>query len=107
MILDDLRSRSAALNKRIVFPDTEDDRTLQACRTLVDRSLCRPVLVGSPSSIRDRASRIGIELDGIEIADPAEVPEQCTHFLFDRRSSKGMTIEQARSLALQPLFYAA
>lgn len=107
MILDDLRSRSAALNKRIVFPDTEDDRTLQACRTLVDRSLCRPVLVGSATSIRDRASNIGINLDDIEITDAAEAHEQCAQFLFDRRSTKGMTIEQARSLASQPLFYAA
>lgn len=107
MILDDLRARSAALNKRIVFPDAEDDRTLQACRTLVDRSLCRPVLVGSSTSIRDRAIRIGIDLDGIEISDPAVAQEQCAQFLLDRRRNKGMAIEQAHSFASHPLFFGA
>lgn len=107
MILDDLHKRSAVLRKRVVFPDSEDDRTIIAVDHLRQHGYCIPVLSGNTEMILARAQRLGIDLTEIEIIDPEVDIAACSSYLYERRASKGLTIEQAREYASRSLFHAA
>lgn len=107
MILDELRQRSKTLQKRIVFPDAEDDRTIQAARILVDTKVCVPILVGDHARIVERATTVGVSIDDIQIIEPSAEVDRCAEYLFDRRASKGLSREEARSFAIDPLYYGA
>ena len=58
--------------QRIVFPEGEDPRILQACQRLLDENVARPVLLGSEEVMRHviDENEIDIDLKRVEIADP-------------------------------------
>lgn len=65
--------------------------------------------MGDPAAAEDVAAREGIELAGIEFADPpasGHLPE-LADLLFELRKHKGMTRKQARDAAARPLCFAS
>ena len=48
--------------KRIVYAEGEDDRVLRAAQVAVDEKLARPVLVGRPEVIAEKAKNLGLRL---------------------------------------------
>lgn len=107
MILDELRQRSRTLQKRIVLPDAEDDRTIHAARQLIDSTICVPILIGDRASLHSRAANVGVAIDDVEIISPSSQVDACADDLFKRRSSKGLSEDEARAFALDPLYHAA
>jgi len=106
--LQNLHARAAALQRRIAFPDAEDERTLRAVVTLHQRGIVRPVLIGNAEAIAQQAQRLGIVLEGIPILEPHRslLTEPFAQQLYERRRHKGMTLEEARQHVLNPLVFA-
>jgi len=107
-VMRTLTSRAAAEPKRIVFPEGDEARVIRAAHILVDDHIARPVLLGQETRIRDVAGGLGIELDGIEILDPASSPvhETYAQAYWARRRRKGVTLAEARAQVRQPVYYA-
>jgi phosphate acetyltransferase len=82
-----LHERARAARKRIVFPEAEDPRVVAAAERLVTEGLATPIL---PS-----ANLVASKLDGY------------TDLLHEKYAARGMTWEEARSLAGTPLCFAA
>ena len=90
---------------KVVLPEGTDDRILQAARRLVDEQLARPVLLGNPEAIAERASAIGLELGGIEIRDPdtdADLASLAQTVISGREK---MTAGMAQRLVRRPLYF--
>jgi malate dehydrogenase (oxaloacetate-decarboxylating)(NADP+) len=91
--------RAASDPRRIVFPEGEDPRILQACAILVDEGLARPVLLGSPQDIRNAVDDHDIDLDlhGVDIVDPLEDEQLGTYIerFYERRQRKGLDLKEA------------
>jgi phosphate acetyltransferase len=107
--LDDLRTRAGALDRRIVFPEASDTRTLDAVRVLAAARIVRPVLVLDPGVPIDARERDELAALGVEFADPAADPSlrrRAEEWLLSRRGERGMTPEAAAALVAQPLFLA-
>ena len=49
--------------RRVAYAEGEDDRVLRAAQVAVDERLARPVLVGRPDVIRDKARSLGLRLE--------------------------------------------
>jgi phosphate acetyltransferase len=83
-------------------------RVLRAAAFLRDHRLAEPVLVGSRTAIQSLAASSGVDLVGVEIADPAASPwhDEFAGLLFEKRKAKGLTREQADGLVRQPLYFA-
>jgi malate dehydrogenase (oxaloacetate-decarboxylating)(NADP+) len=84
--------------KRIVFPEGEEEKILRAAQIVKGDGVAHPILVGRPDVIRQRAEEIGVELDGITIANPdgdARV-EGYVDVLWKRRQRKGVTRAMAQ-----------
>jgi len=106
--LDIIAGCRAAIKGRelkVVLPEGTDDRILQAARRLVDEQLARPVLLGNPEAIAERASAIGLELGGIEIRDPdtdADLASLAQTVISGREK---MTAGMAQRLVRRPLYF--
>jgi malate dehydrogenase (oxaloacetate-decarboxylating)(NADP+) len=65
--------------RRVIFADGEEPVILQAVQQAVEEGLARPVLVGAPALIAQRASELGLAMDlarDVDIIDPARNPHE-------------------------------
>jgi phosphate acetyltransferase len=93
--------------KRVVFPEGEELRILQAARQFHALRLGAPILLGNESKIKEIASSANISLDHIRIINPAE-SEDLDNFarrFYNLRREKGMRATEAREAMLQPNYY--
>jgi phosphate acetyltransferase len=93
--------------KTIVLPEGEEERTLTASEKIKKNSLAKVVLVGKTENIIDKANKLGLNLDGIEIRDPekyAGIDDYAKQF-YEMRKNKGMTMEKAEKIVRDPLYY--
>jgi phosphate acetyltransferase len=85
-----------AAHKRIVLPEGDEPRTLQAAVICHEKGIAHCVLLGDPARIREIASNQGLALPAdIEIIDVLKVRERYVAPLVEMRKSKGLTPEQA------------
>lgn len=95
--LESVHRRAAAARRRILFPEADDPRTLDAVARLAERGVVEPVLVG-----RERAGA------PCETIDPARggLRDEVAAELLRLRARKGMTPEEADEKAANPLLVA-
>ncbi len=102
--IDDVRARARSAERRIVFPESDDQRTLDAVRALRDERIVQPTLVlAGDSDARRRALALGAP-----VVDPAtdERRTRVVDHILSRRSRRGLTHDAAVKLALDPLVFA-
>ncbi|MBK6918456.1 MAG: NADP-dependent malic enzyme [Deltaproteobacteria bacterium] len=94
--------RAATDPRRVVFPEADDPRILEACSILLDEKVARPVLLGSRELIEGvvRSREIDIDLGRCEIVDPATDPALADYAtsLYEMRQRKGMGRRAAMKL---------
>ena len=108
-IIENIRDRAKQNVKRVVLPEAEDGRMLQAAAICRDERLVVPVLVGNKQNIEKTAAANGVDLVHIEIVDPS-ADSECGGYVtlyYELRKYKGMTREAAAGVMSNPLFYAA
>lgn len=84
--------------RTIVLPEPEDERVLKAAAEVLQKGIAKLILLGNPAEIQAQAAKLGVDVSGAEIVDPAD-PERRERYaakLAEIRAAKGMTIEQAR-----------
>lgn len=83
--------------QRIVLPEGEEPRTIQAALICVKRGIAIPVLLGNPTEIQRISAQNGIKLTkGIEIINPSNVIEQYIEPMVELRKAKNLTTVVAR-----------
>ncbi len=90
-------SRARNRNQRIVYPEGEEARTIIAAECVVEEHIARPILVGDPEVIHQKAEELGTSMKGIEIVDPNNNPnlEEHVNELCDIRAHRELTREAA------------
>jgi malate dehydrogenase (oxaloacetate-decarboxylating)(NADP+) len=93
--------------KRIVFPEGENEKIIRAAQIIIDEEIGRPILLGSPEVIRQRAQQLGLELNGASVVDPEEFPKLAayTEEFWKLRKRKGLTPRDARNFLLQRNYF--
>ena len=99
-ILRRVIQKAQAAPKRVVFPDGEQEKVLEACRILVEEKIAEPILLGDEAAIQARAARLGVALEGMPIEDPETSPWRIAYApeLYRLRRRHGVTLGQAREL---------
>ena len=95
-----LMQRARADRQRIVLPESQDDRILEAAAILLRRGVADLTLLGEENKVRARASALGLDLDAASIVSPLD-PDLVEKFAVayaDARAHKGMTVERAREI---------
>ena len=106
-IMKNFFEKAKKLNKKIILPEGTEARTVKAARIITDQKIARVALVGIENDIRAVAQKEGVNLDGIEIIEPAKSPsyEKYSQAFFEIRKSKGVTIDQARETLKDPIYF--
>ncbi len=96
----ELIERARAAGARLVLPEGEDDRILEAAERLARRKVVELTLLGPEAAVRQRASELGLDLPGVTVVDPDASPwfEEFTARYLELRAHKGTTLDLARDL---------
>lgn len=94
--------------KRIVLAEGEEERNLIACGKIKENLLAQIILVGEEEKIRKNAAKLGVDIKGVEIANPLNSPkfDEYANKFCELRKKKGMTIEKAKEIVKKPLYFA-
>lgn len=106
-LMNTIREKARQKKCRIVLPEGEEDRTIQALKIILEQQTAKPALLGDADKIRKRAYELSIEIpSSVSIIDPkrSEKASDMTNELFTIRKAKGMTYEQAKA-AMQTVLY--
>ena len=106
-LLQQIREKAKKVNKRIVLPEGEEDRTIAAADVILSEGYAQLVLIGNKEVIEKKAAEKGLKnLGKAEIVDPKDNPkkEQYATLLYELRKSKGLTMEAAMGLVEDPLY---
>ena len=106
-LIEQLIARAKASKQRIVLPEGTEERTLKAANQILTDGVADLILLGNPDEIRSLAKEWGLgNIEKATIIDPENHPkkEEYAQLLCELRKKKGMTIEEARKLVLDPLY---
>ena len=92
---------------RIVYPEGENARILEAAAAVVAEGIAHPILLGDDARIRAAAARSDLRLDGVTIVDPTASVRFADYAaeLYALRHRKGVTRDDARRLVLDPFVF--
>jgi phosphate acetyltransferase len=106
-VMEQLEARAKADPKRIIFPESEEPKILQAVRQALDSGIAYPTLVGKPEAIQALADSVGVSLDGITIADhtdSANVERVTTEYA---KTNHMFPVKALQRMARDPMYFAA
>lgn len=92
-----LMERARSDRKRIVLPEGDDDRILQAAGRVLRRGLAHLTILGDETRVRSRAAELGVDLSAADVINPmtSELCELFAEQYAELRKRKGVTLEQA------------
>ncbi|MBQ6468741.1 MAG: phosphate acetyltransferase [Lachnospiraceae bacterium] len=99
--------KAKADRKRIVLPEGDEIRTVQAAACIARSGYAYPILLGNPDSVAAAAEETETDLTGIEIIDP-EASEKAAGYaegLYEIRRTKGVSREDAAKLVKDPMYF--
>ncbi|MCF8370665.1 MAG: phosphate acetyltransferase [Bacteroidales bacterium] len=102
-----IRAKAKMLQKRIVLPESLEERTLTAANILLKEEIARIVLIGKKEAILEKAKSLNLDsIDKAQIIDPDtyEKLDAYAKLMVEMRGSKGVTYEKARELLKDPLY---
>ena len=84
--------------QRIVFPEGDSLRVLQAAVEAADDGLCAPIVLGPQAKIEALAAEHGLSLDKVKIIHPStsEIRKRYAKSLFELRQRRGVTLRTAK-----------
>ena len=106
-LINEIVERAKASRQRIVLPEGTEERTLTAADRVLAEGVADLIILGNPTEIKAVAAKLGLQnIDKATIIDPENHPkkEEYAQLLAELRKKKGMTIEEARKLVLDPLY---
>lgn len=106
-IVETIKKKAAALNKKIVLCEGEDSRVVEAAGDCAKEGIAQIVLLGNADKIK--VNNPDVDLTGVEIIDPETSPKlgEYASLLYELRKAKGMTEEQAKEQAKDATFFGA
>lgn len=102
-----LRERACQKPARVVLPEGDDPRVVDAAIRAHHAGIAVPLLLGSRKAVADAAREAGTALDGVEVVDPATDPKR--RILADRyraaRRANVPTEQEALAALEDPLLF--
>jgi phosphate acetyltransferase len=92
-----------------VLPEGEDPRVIAAAATIGKENFAKITLLGRRPVIVGAASDLHVDVSNVTIVDPARSgrTEAYAQIYYERRRAKGTSLNEAREVARQPLYFAA
>ena len=96
--------------KKIVLPESEDSRVLKAAAIVAENDYADIVLIGKEEEIKKKCKdeNINMPYDKIQIIDniTSSKKEMYDNMLYELRKNKGMTLEEAKKINEDKVYFA-
>ena len=108
-LANELKEKAKKLHKTIILPETEDERVLRATEKIIKEGIAKIALVGDEKKLKEKASEIGISLEGAIFYNPESCAtiDEMAELLRKKREKKGMTLETAKATLMSDSRYFA
>ncbi len=106
-LFEKLTAKALKYPQRIVLPEGLEPRTLTAADRIIADGLAKIILIGNRDEVLAMARGLNLKnIDKATIVDPADkkVIEKYAPLFYELRKSKGITMEEARLTAANPLY---
>ena len=105
--IDSIKEKAKKDLKSIVLPETDDIRILQATDKILKEGFSNVVLVGNEEKIKTLANDNNLNIEGAKIIEPAksEKYEEYVNTFYELRKNKGITLEQAKEIMLDNVYF--
>jgi malate dehydrogenase (oxaloacetate-decarboxylating)(NADP+) len=107
-VMRGILNRARRNPQRIVYPEGEHERIIRGAVRVLEEGIARPILLGRPARIQERALGLGVSLEGMEIVDPAadqERKERYAQEFYEVRQRKGVTLAEARERMRETIYF--
>lgn len=87
--------------KRVVFAEADNYKILKAAQIVKDDNIAIPILLGNKEKIQAIIEENALELEGVQIIDPALEPERTKKYaqsLYEKRQRRGVTLTEASKM---------
>lgn len=103
--LETIKQRAKSDKKRIILPEGIDTRVTKAAKMITDENIAHIILVGDRDEILRSAG--SLDLSDATFVDPlkSEKFESYVEFLYEIRKTKGLTLDKARELLKDPVYF--
>jgi len=106
-LIQKIKDSAKQLNKRIVLPESTEERTLQAADILTGEGIANIILLGNPETIKNKGKELNLSnIENTTIIDPTDHEKKQTYIdlLLELRKHKGLTREEASKFVEDPLY---
>lgn len=106
-IMERIWEKARSGQKRLVFPETDDERTLIAAEMITKARLAHVMLIGEEEIVHKRATEIGVNIDDVTIINPFKYYklDEYIEKLYEIRKGKIASIDEARELLKDFLYF--
>ncbi len=105
--IEEIKNRARKNSKTIILPESEDKRVLEAASKVISQGFAKVILLGDEEKIKQDGKAYQINLEGVKIINPltSNKKEEYAEKLYELRKNKGMTLEEAKELLKQPIYF--
>ena len=106
-LFEKLTAKAKSSRQRIVLPEGTEPRTLTAAARIIAEGIAEVILIGDPAEINAKANELKLtNIEKATLIDPNDekVLDKYAPLFFELRKSKGITMEEARKTASNPLY---
>ncbi|MDD3342525.1 MAG: phosphate acetyltransferase [Sulfurospirillaceae bacterium] len=102
-----LFERARRDRKKIVLPESNDERILRAVEILLRRDVTDIILLGNKDDVMQKSSSIGIDISKATIIDPLNSPlmEEFVNAFYEMRKAKGLSLDVARDSMMMKNYF--
>jgi phosphate acetyltransferase len=102
-----LVEKAARNRQHIVLPEGMGERILNATDIILRRGIADLTLLGNEEEIRNKASKLNLNIDAVTIIDPtsSEYYDDFVNTYFDIRKHRGIVMDVARDRMSDPTYF--
>jgi phosphate acetyltransferase len=100
--------RASARHKTIALPEGSDERTIAAAAEILQHGFAKIIVLGDESKLRQLLAKYKLTASDVNLVNPATDPRagEFAQYLYELRKAKGLTLEQARQLVCDEVYFA-
>lgn len=94
--------------KKIVLPESCDERILRAAEIVLRRDVCDIIFLGRKDEVQEHAQKLGIDISKATIIDheKSELFEEFCNTFYEMRRAKGLTLQAAKDAMIHVNYFA-
>lgn len=94
--------------KKIVLPESCDERILRASEIVLRRDVCDIIFLGKEDEVREHSQKLGIDISKATIInhEKSELFEEFCNTFYEMRRAKGLTLQAANDAMIHVNYFA-